>query len=275
MPTTRPSSPHARRARTGRDRTAAESSSRGVARAGAVGRAHRGRILGDRRAVEPEVALLVGDRQPAGAGLEKARGVQAASAGPVEGRLDAVAALDRAGGGGGVVERGDRRDSSAGSRLSTCSGSGCAAAIRASLRATASRSNESSSSSVVVEPLLPALAAGDRDRDVPDHAGGRDLVGGEPGVPRLRQPERHLAFAGPWRTRGSCRRALVPGRWSSSSQEVLNTLTRRNRAGAHPWLMALIWPGWPLPSASRPTFSQRAWPPMPSQEDQKSGVRLW
>ncbi len=45
--------------------------------------------------------------------------------------------------------------------------------------------------------------------------------------------------------------------------------------GAHPWLMALICPGWPLPSASRPTFSQRAWPPMPSQEDQKSGVRLW
>ena len=43
---------------------------------------------------------------------------------------------------------------------------------------------------------LAALAAGDRDRDGPDHAGGRDVVGGEPGVPGLRQPERHLALGG-------------------------------------------------------------------------------
>jgi hypothetical protein len=39
-------------------------------------------------------------------------------------------------------------------------------------------------------------------------------------------------------------------------QEVLNTLTRRNLAGAHPWLMALICPGWPLPSAKADVFPE-------------------
>ena len=104
--------------------------------------------------METEVAFLVGDGQPAGAGLEKARAIQAFSAGQVEGCLDAIAALGGAGGRGGVVERGDRRGISGAEALDVL-GSGCAAAMSASLRATASRSNDSSSSSVVVEPLLP------------------------------------------------------------------------------------------------------------------------
>ena len=102
-------SPPARPARRRRRRPAAAGVDRGVARARAVGRAHRGRVAGRGRAMETEIPLRVGNRRPAGAGLEEARCVEPAATCPLKGDLHAAAADDRAGVGRGRIKGGDGR----------------------------------------------------------------------------------------------------------------------------------------------------------------------
>src|SRR4029453_10851094 len=53
-----------------------------------------------------------------------------------------------------------------------------------------------------------------------------------------------------------------------ASYSVRMTVTPRKREGGHPWLMALICEGCPLPSEFRPTFSHVASSPMPSHDCQ-------
>src|SRR5690606_11408759 len=56
---------------------------------------------------------------------------------------------------------------------------------------------------------------------------------------------------------------------------VLRTVTWRNRAGVHPWMIASVWLGSSFPSAEVPHSRYLYLPPIPSHEAQKSGVRDW
>jgi hypothetical protein len=143
--------------------------------------------------VKSEVAFLVGNGQPAGACLEKARGVQAFAPRQLKCNLDAVAALGRAGGGGGVIERGNGRIVLRAEALDL---------LRVRLRCGHERLafGHSFAEQRIVEldcrgrAAFASVVAGDRDRDVTDHTGGGYLVGGEAGVAGLRKSQRNLAF---------------------------------------------------------------------------------
>ena len=116
---------------------------------------------------------------------------------------------------------------------STASGLGRAVVSRASLRATASRRPESSSVSAMIVPDRPPsmlVIVIDRFSDIPAVVTSLAAKRVLPRACRLRETSHAGALDIArifWASAG-----LDPG--STSSQEVLNTLILRNRAGAHP-----------------------------------------